>query len=305
MQRWISGDQGTFRPCHLLASAHPKTHQTQRLGQVLASRLIAAPTDAWFLGSSVFELGLIELSWVLTVLIHHIQRNSGRFSGILWHFHDPNLTSQNFTAWRAASKALRCRGSPRGAAPRSCCSARRMGRSFDLRFRRDADVSRLLAANYTNTFNHLYIYINILDLPKFNNFRTLGIVGSKSGQKGANGTNCANWIKRSEIVWNIMQHDKHAGWWWNMMKPPKPYTIKSKWLGAYSSPKHIQSNITKHPLWGHPLPKVRPAPLLCALFFLHAVARFGDALPSTSVCDGLIWFKGSAMVVIEGCWKCT
>lgn len=161
MQRWISGDQGTFRPCHLLASAHPKTHQTQRLGQVLASRLIAAPTDAWFLGSSVFELGLIELSWVLTVLIHHIQRNSGRFSGILWHFHDPNLTSQNFTAWRAASKALRCRGSPRGAAPRSCCSARRMGRSFDLRFRRDADVSRLLAANYTNTFNHLYIYINI------------------------------------------------------------------------------------------------------------------------------------------------
>ena len=158
MQRWISGDQGTFRPCHLLASAHPKTHQTQRLGQVLASRLIAAPTDAWFLGSSVFELGLIELSWVLTVLIHHIQRNSGRFSGMLWHFHDPNLTSQNFTAWRAASKALRCRGSPRGAAPRSCCSARRKGRSFDLRFRRDADVSRLLAANYTNTFNHLYIY---------------------------------------------------------------------------------------------------------------------------------------------------
>lgn len=109
--------------------------------------------------------------------------------------------------------------------------------------------------------------LDILDLPKFNNFRTLGIVGSKSGQKGANGTNCANWIKRSEIVWNIMQHDKHAGWWWNMMKPPKPYTIKSKWLGAYSSLKHIQSNITKHPLWGHPLPKVRPAPLLCALFF--------------------------------------
>lgn len=112
-----------------------------------------------------------------------------------------------------------------------------------------------------------YNLISFLDLPKFNNFRTLGIVGSKSGQKGANGTNCANWIKRSEIVWNIMQHDKHAGWWWNMMKPPKPYTIKSKWLGAYSSPKHIQSNITKHPLWGHPLPKVRPAPLLCALFF--------------------------------------
>lgn len=44
-----------------------------------------------------------------------------------------------------------------------------------------------------------------------------------------------------------------------------------------------------------------PRPAFVCTFFLHAVARFGDALPSTSVCDGLIWFKGSAMVVIEGC----